>query len=108
MFDYKGLLRSGTHRLYVWQYHGAECTETLLNPLGTVIANSSQENGPCLLIDFTKFAEPVSFPSDEKVRYYFISYLLVIYACCPRQSKNASHNGGGGGGGGERVKNVYN
>ena len=68
MFDYKGVLRSGATKLYAWQCRENDCTGTPLNPLGTVVSNSNQESGPCLLIDFTKFAEPVSYPSDEKVR----------------------------------------
>ena len=68
MFDYNGLLRSGPQKLHAWLCHGSDCTETPLNPLGTVV-NSNQDSGPCLLIEFTKFAEPVSYPNDDKVKH---------------------------------------
>eukprot|EP00794_Sanderia_malayensis_P015189 gene15189-16756_t len=67
MFDYKGLLRSGPTKLYCWPCHGNECNGTPLHPLGTVVSNSNQESSPCLLFDFTKFAEPVSYPTDDKI-----------------------------------------
>lgn len=67
MFDHNGILRYGAQRLHVFICHGGHCTESPLNPLGTVLTHSSQENGPCLLIEFTKFAEPVSYPSDDRV-----------------------------------------
>ena len=67
MFDYNGILRSGSQRLHAFVCHGKDCIDSPLNPLGTVLSHSGQENGPCLLIEFTKFAEPVSYPPDDKV-----------------------------------------
>jgi len=67
MFDYNGILRSGSQRLHAFVCHGKDCIDSPLNPLGTVLSHSGQENGPCLLIEFTKFAEPVSYPPDDKI-----------------------------------------
>ena len=41
-------------------------TQNLLNPLGTV-ASSGNENGPCIVIEFMKFAHTVAYPSDDIV-----------------------------------------
>ena len=67
MFDHNGILRSGSQKLYAFICHGKDCTDLPLNPLGSVLSQSGHENGPCLLIEFTKFAEPVSYPADDKV-----------------------------------------
>ncbi len=76
MFDYKGVLRSGPSKLYAWQCREMDCVNMPLNPLGTVVSNGNQDSGPCLLIDFTRFAEPVSYPTDERVSFLLRSYIL--------------------------------
>lgn len=66
VFNYKGMLNSGSCRLYCWQsgVKMASNSQNFLNPLGTV-ASSGNENGPCIVIEFMNFVHTVVYPSDD-------------------------------------------
>ena len=65
IFSYKGLLKTGSNRLYCWTTVGKKKFDGL-NPLFTV-ACSGNENGPCIIIDCIKFICPVSYPNEDEI-----------------------------------------
>ena len=63
-----GMLNTGQCRLPCWQNSPKMDSDpnNLLNPLGTV-ATSGNEKGPCVHIEFMKFAHTIKYPDDDFV-----------------------------------------
>ena len=65
LFDYQDNLQQGLVKLFAWPV--PETMDELVNPLGTVVSNINTSTSPCLSIEFQRFANPVIYPSFEKV-----------------------------------------
>nr|CAH0099295.1 unnamed protein product [Daphnia galeata] len=69
IFDYEGLLKTGSFTLYMWTYAEDVQNEEIMNPLGTVVSNPNVDHATALTLAFTKFQDTklVQYPKMEDI-----------------------------------------
>ncbi|KAL1454700.1 hypothetical protein MTO96_043707, partial [Rhipicephalus appendiculatus] len=91
-YDYRGVLRSGTKELSLWAYaEDPQADEmTMLNPMGTAVANPDRRQATHLTISFHLYDERrlVCFPKlDEASR----TKILECAASCVKEQGTSAH-----------------